>query len=67
MLLDAFRPGVTERLGIGLADTSQFNRRLVYGRLTGGQSGPLAAMAGHDINFLALSGLEPPLLRAAST
>ena len=35
MLLDAFRPGVTERLGIGPADTSQFNRRLVYGRLTG--------------------------------
>lgn len=57
-LIEGFRPGVAERLGIGPADCLQRNPRLVYGRVTGwGREGPLAAAAGHDLNYLALSGL----------
>lgn len=57
VLLEGFRPGVAERMGIGPADAMAGNPRLVYGRLTGwGQDGPLARTPGHDINFLALSG-----------
>jgi len=57
-LLEGFRPGVTERLGLGPEPCLARNPRLVYGRLTGwGQSGPLAQAAGHDINYVALSGL----------
>jgi alpha-methylacyl-CoA racemase len=57
-LLEGFRPGVMERLGLGPDACLARNPRLVYGRLTGwGQSGPLAPAAGHDINYVALSGL----------
>ena len=56
-LVEGFRPGVMERLGLGPSVCSARNPRLVYGRLTGyGQHGPLAAAAGHDINYIALSG-----------
>jgi alpha-methylacyl-CoA racemase len=56
-LIEGFRPGVTERLGIGPDDCLRANPRLVYGRITGwGQQGPLAQDAGHDINYLAISG-----------
>jgi alpha-methylacyl-CoA racemase len=56
-LIEGFRPGVTERLGIGPEDCLARNPRLVYGRMTGwGQEGPYAGMAGHDINYIALSG-----------
>lgn len=61
-LIEGFRPGVTERLGIGPADCLARNRRLVYGRMTGwGQEGPMAAMAGHDIDYIALSGALHPV------
>jgi alpha-methylacyl-CoA racemase len=57
VLLEGYRPGVTERLGVGPSDCLARNPRLVYGRMTGwGQDGPLAERAGHDINYLALSG-----------
>jgi alpha-methylacyl-CoA racemase len=57
-LIEGFRPGVAERLGLGPEVCLERNPRLVYGRLTGwGQSGPLAQSAGHDINYVALSGL----------
>jgi alpha-methylacyl-CoA racemase len=57
VLLEGFRPGTTERLGLGPADCLAVNPRLVYGRMTGfGQTGPMARMAGHDLNYLALSG-----------
>jgi len=56
-LLEGFRPGVTERLGLGPAECLQRNPRLVYGRMTGwGQDGPLAQAAGHDLNYIALTG-----------
>ncbi len=57
-LIEGNRPGVMERLGLGPADCAARNPRLVYGRMTGwGQSGPLAQAAGHDLNYVALSGL----------
>ncbi|OOL33586.1 carnitine dehydratase [Rhodococcus rhodochrous] len=57
LLIEGFRPGVTERLGIGPDDCAQRNPRLIYGRMTGfGQDGPLAQQVGHDINYVALSG-----------
>jgi alpha-methylacyl-CoA racemase len=56
-LIEGFRPGVTERLGIGPDVCLKRNPRLVYGRMTGwGQEGPMAHAAGHDINYIALSG-----------
>jgi alpha-methylacyl-CoA racemase len=56
-LIEGFRPGVMERLGLGPEVLCADNPRLLYGRLTGwGQYGPLADTAGHDINYLALSG-----------
>jgi len=56
-LIEGFRPGVMERLGLGPDECLAANPRLVYGRMTGwGQSGPLAHAAGHDINYLSLSG-----------
>jgi alpha-methylacyl-CoA racemase len=56
-VLEGFRPGVMERLGLGPDELLLRNRRLVYGRVTGwGREGPLAPRAGHDINYLALSG-----------
>ena len=57
-LQEGFRPGVMEKLGIGPDDCLKRNPRLVYGRMTGwGQEGPLARAAGHDINYIALSGV----------
>ncbi|MFN2375431.1 MAG: CaiB/BaiF CoA transferase family protein [Candidatus Binatia bacterium] len=57
VMLEGFRPGVAERLGIGPHACMLRNPRLVYGRMTGwGQKGPLAAAAGHDINYIALTG-----------
>ena len=56
-LFEGFRPGVTERLGLGPEDCMVRNRRLVYGRMTGwGQDGPIAHAAGHDINYIGLAG-----------
>jgi alpha-methylacyl-CoA racemase len=56
-LIEGFRPGVMERLGLGPDVVCARNPRIVYGRMTGwGQTGPLAQAAGHDINYLALSG-----------
>jgi alpha-methylacyl-CoA racemase len=57
VLLEGFRPGVMERLGLGPETVLHRNPRLVYGRMTGwGQTGPLAAAAGHDIDYIALTG-----------
>ncbi|MGB9106199.1 MAG: CaiB/BaiF CoA-transferase family protein [Terriglobales bacterium] len=56
-LVEGFRPGVMERLGVGPEESLKRNPRLIYGRMTGwGQDGPLAQAAAHDINFIALSG-----------
>jgi len=55
--IEGFRPGVTERLGLGPVQCLEKNPRLVYGRMTGwGQSGPLSQAAGHDLNYIALTG-----------
>jgi alpha-methylacyl-CoA racemase len=55
--VEGFRPGVTERLGLGPDELSTVNPKLVYGRMTGwGQDGPLARAAGHDMNYVALTG-----------
>lgn len=57
-LIEGNRPGVMERLGLGPADAAGLNPKLVYGRMTGwGQTGPLAQAAGHDLNYVALSGM----------
>lgn len=57
ILVEGLRPGVTERLGIGPDDCLAVNERLVYGRMTGwGQDGPLATAAGHDMNYIAITG-----------
>lgn len=57
ILIEGYRPGVAERLGIGPDDCWKVNPKLVYGRATGwGQAGPMAQMAGHDINYIALTG-----------
>ena len=56
-LFEGFRPGVTERMGLGPEDCMARNPKLVYGRMTGwGQEGPLAQAAGHDINYIGLAG-----------
>ena len=56
-LIEGFRPGVTERLGLGPEECAVRNPRLVYGRVTGwGQTGPLSGAAGHDLNYIALTG-----------
>lgn len=66
VLLEGFRPGVTERLGLGPDDCLAANPRLVYGRMTGwGQHGPLAGQAGHDIGYVALSGALDGLRRTS--
>ncbi len=58
VLIEGFRPGVAERLGLGPEDLAAVNPRLVYGRMTGwGQDGPLAAEPGHDINYIAVAGV----------
>jgi alpha-methylacyl-CoA racemase len=70
-LIEGFRPGVMERLGLGPTECLAGNPRLVYGRMTGwGQDGPYAQAAGHDVNYLALAGVlahigkrnEPPIV-----
>jgi len=70
VLIEGFRPGVMERLGLGPKDCETINQRLVYARMTGwGQQGPLSHSAGHDINYLAITGAlhaigkrgEPPI------
>ena len=69
-LIEGFRPGVMERLGLGPEDCHKINEGLVYGRMTGwGQEGPLSHSAGHDLNYLAITGAlyamgkkgEPPV------
>ncbi len=65
ILLEGFRPGVTERLGLGPDACLEANGRLVYGRMTGwGQEGPLARAAGHDIDYIALAGVLDGIGRA---
>ncbi|MGW4574678.1 CaiB/BaiF CoA transferase family protein [Streptomyces tendae] len=73
VLIEGYRPGVAERLGVGPRDCHARNPRLVYGRMTGwGQQGPLAQRAGHDIGYIALTGTlgmiggpdEPPAVPA---
>ena len=64
-LLEGFRPGVMERLGLGPDVCLERNPRLVFGRMTGwGQEGPYAHTAGHDINYIALAGVLEPMGRA---
>ena len=64
-LFEGFRPGVTERLGLGPDECLARNPKLVYGRMTGwGQTGPYAQAAGHDINYIALAGALEPIGRA---
>ena len=64
-IFEGFRPGVTERLGIGPEDCMARNPKLVYGRMTGwGQTGPLAQAAGHDMNYISLSGALHAMGRA---
>jgi alpha-methylacyl-CoA racemase len=65
VLIEGFRPGVTERLGLGPDVCLERNPGLVYGRITGwGQDGPLAESAGHDINYIGLAGALEPIGRA---
>ncbi len=64
-LIEGFRPGVTERMGLGPDACLARNPKLVYGRMTGwGQTGPYALAAGHDINYIALAGALEPIGRA---
>ncbi len=57
VLIEGFRPGVMERLGLGPTDCEKINVKLIYGRITGwGQDGPYAKKAGHDINYLSITG-----------
>ncbi|MFJ9929748.1 alpha-methylacyl-CoA racemase [Streptomyces misionensis] len=73
VLVEGYRPGVAERLGVGPAECHARNPRLVYGRMTGwGQDGPLAERAGHDVSYIAVTGAlgligrpgEPPAVPA---
>ena len=65
VLIEGFRPGVMERLGLGPEVCLARNPRLVFGRMTGwGQEGPMAQSAGHDINYIALAGALEPIGRA---
>ncbi|MGW4488124.1 CaiB/BaiF CoA transferase family protein [Amycolatopsis sp. NPDC004368] len=67
VLIEGFRPGVAERMGLGPSVVHERNPRLVYGRLTGwGQDGPLASSAGHDINYIGVAGALEPIGRAGS-
>jgi alpha-methylacyl-CoA racemase len=64
-VIEGYRPGVMERLGLGPAELHASNPRLVFGRMTGwGQTGPFAAMAGHDINYISLTGALHAIGRA---
>jgi alpha-methylacyl-CoA racemase len=65
VLIEGFRPGVTERLGIGPEPCLERNRRLIYGRMTGyGQDGPMAQAVGHDLNYVAQAGVLAMIGRA---
>lgn len=65
VFIEGFRPGVAERLGLGPQECLARNPRLVYGRITGwGQTGPLAPRAGHDLNYIGISGSLHPIGRA---
>lgn len=65
VLIEGFRPGVAERIGLGPAAVHARNPRVVYGRMTGwGQDGPLAPAAGHDINYIAVAGALEPIGRS---
>ena len=65
ILIEGMRPGVTERLGLGPEDCAARNPRLVYGRMTGwGQEGPWAHLAGHDMNYIAITGALHAMGRA---
>lgn len=65
VIVEGFRPGVAERLGIGPDDLMPDNPRLIYARMTGwGQDGPLRSQAGHDINYVSIAGALQPLGRA---
>jgi alpha-methylacyl-CoA racemase len=65
VIVEGFRPGVMERLGVGPDVCLARNPRLIFGRMTGwGQEGPLARAAGHDINYIALAGALEPIGRA---
>ena len=65
VLIEGFRPGVMERLGLGPEPCARRNPRLVYGRVTGwGQTGPLAGTAGHDLNYIATTGALNAIGRA---
>src|SRR6202007_1700965 len=58
VLIEGYRPGVTERLGLGPEQCAEVNDRLIYARMTGrGQSGPRTPQAGHDINYISLNGI----------
>ena len=66
-IFEGFRPGVMERLGLGPEECMELNESLVYGRMTGwGQDGPLANAAGHDINYISLSGALAAIGRPGS-
>ncbi|MCX9148808.1 CaiB/BaiF CoA transferase family protein [Erythrobacter sp. WG] len=68
VLIEGFRPGVMERLGLGPEDLLGLNPRLVYARMTGwGQDGPLAQAAGHDINYIAITGALAAVGRGGET
>ena len=65
VLIEGYRPGVTERLGLGPEDCAKVNERLVYARMTGwGQTGPRSQLAGHDINYISLTGVLHSIGRA---
>ncbi len=65
IIMEGFRPGVTERLGLGPEDCLARNPKIVYGRMTGwGQEGPYSLAAGHDINYISLAGALGPIGRA---
>ena len=67
VLIEGFRPGVTERLGLGPTECMKRNPVLVYGRVTGwGQDGPLAKYAGHDLNYVAITGALAAMGRAGA-
>jgi alpha-methylacyl-CoA racemase len=65
VLIEGYRPGVTERLGLGPEDCGKVNDRLIYARMTGwGQTGPRSQQAGHDINYISLNGVLHAIGRA---
>jgi alpha-methylacyl-CoA racemase len=65
VLIEGFRPGVTERLGLGPDDCAKVNERLIYARMTGwGQTGPRSQRSGHDINYISLNGVLHAIGRA---